>query len=115
MVLKYKLDFDRAWATVGAALEDAKISVEDLDRTSAIYYVYYSSRHDPEPGFFSKVFGGSDSKEDSNPGHRFTVQLEPEGEEVRVTVGIASELAASDTDSLILKERLLKLIKEYST
>ncbi|MBT5702183.1 MAG: outer membrane protein assembly factor BamC, partial [Gammaproteobacteria bacterium] len=54
MVLKYKLDFDRAWATVGAALEDARISVEDLDRTSAIYYVYYSSRHDPDPGFFSK-------------------------------------------------------------
>ena len=115
MVLKYKLDFDRAWATVGAALEDARISVEDLDRTSAIYYVYYSSRHDPDPGFFSKVFGGGDSKEDADPGHRFTVQLEPQGEEIRVTVGVASELAASETDSLILKERLLKLIKEYST
>jgi outer membrane protein assembly factor BamC len=117
MVLKFKLGFDRAWATVGAALEDAQISVEDLDRTSAIYYVYYTSRHDPNPGFFSKIFGGGDSgdsKEDANPGHRFTVQLESEGEEVRVTVDVASELAA-DTDSLILKERLLKLIKEYST
>jgi len=112
--LKYKLDFDRAWATVGAALDDARISVEDLDRTSAIYYVYYSSRHDPDPGFFSKIFGG-DSKDDEDPGHRFTVQLEPEGEEIRVTVSVASELAASETDSLILKERLLKLIKEYST
>jgi|TARA_B110000467_G_scaffold40898_1_gene37568 outer membrane protein assembly factor BamC len=115
MVLKYKLDFDRAWATVGAALEDARIDVEDLDRTSAIYYVYYSSRHDPDPGFFSKIFGGGDGKEDADPGHRFTVQLESEGEEIRVTVGVASELAASETDSLILKERLLKLIKEYST
>ena len=115
MVLKFKLDFDRAWATVGAALEDARISVEDLDRTSAIYYVYYSSRHDPDPGFFSKIFGGGDSKENANAGHRFTVQLESDGEEVRVTVEVAGELAAADTDSLILKERLLKLIKEYST
>jgi outer membrane protein assembly factor BamC len=115
MVLKFKLDFDRAWATVGAALEDAGISVEDLDRTSAMYYVYYSSRHDPDPGFFSKIFGGGDRKEDANLGHRFTVRLESEGEEVRVTVDVAGQLVAADTDSLILKERLLKLIKEYST
>lgn len=115
MVLKYKLDFDRAWATVGSALEDARVTVEDLDRTSAIYYVYYSSRHDPDPGFFSRVFGGGEnSKEDVNPGHRFKVQLAPEDEEVRVTVDVENELASS-TESLILKERLLKLIKEYST
>ncbi|MGV0035088.1 MAG: outer membrane protein assembly factor BamC [Candidatus Azotimanducaceae bacterium WSBS_2022_MAG_OTU7] len=115
MVLKYNLDFDRAWATVGAALEDAQISVEDLDRTSAIYYVYYSSSHDSDPGFFSRIFGGGKSKADVDPRHKFTVRLEPEGEEIRVTVDVSSELAASDTDSLILKERLLKLIKEYST
>ena len=66
-------------------------------------------------GFFSKIFGGGDSKENANPGHRFTVQLESEGEQIRVTVDVASEMAAGDTDSLILKERLLKLIKEYST
>lgn len=116
MVLKYKLDFNRAWATVGAALEDARITVDDMDRTAAVYYVYYNSRHDPDPGFFSRVFGrGGGGEEDNNPAHSFTVQLEQESEEVRVTVEVASELAASDTDSLILKERLLKLIKEYST
>ena len=115
MALKYKLDFDRAWATVGAALEDAKVTVEDLDRSAAIYYVYYSSRHNPNPGFFSRVFGGGDDKDDSGVGHRFIVQLRPEGKEVSVTVGTTGELASLNTDSLILKERLLKLIKEYST
>lgn len=113
-VLKYKLDFDRAWATVGLALENARVTVEDLDRSSAIYYVYYSSRHDPDPGFFGRVFGGGGSEEDTNPGHRFKVQLEPEDEEIKVTVDVENELA-STTESLILKERLLKLIKEYST
>lgn len=115
MVLKYKLGFDRAWATVGSALENARVTVEDLDRSSAIYYVYYSSRHDPNPGFFGRIFGGGEnSEEDTNPGHRFKVQLEPEEEEVRVTVNVENELA-STTESLILRERLLKLIKEYST
>ena len=116
MVLKFRLDFNRAWATVGAALEDARITVEDLDRTSAIYYVHYTSQHDPNPGFFSRIFGGGGGDEaDTDPGHRFMIQLEPQGDEIRVTVGIENELASTDTDSLILKERLLKLIKEYST
>ena len=115
MVLKYRLDFNRAWATVGNALEDARVTIEDLDRTRAVYYVYYTSRHDPDPGFFSRLFGaGGDGREDQNPGHQFRVQLRTEREEVRVTVDVASE-TASTTDSLILKERLLKLIKEYST
>ena len=115
MVLKYRLDFNRTWATVGNALEDARVSVEDLDRSSAVYYVYYTSRHDPDPGFFSRLFGaGDDSEEDQDPGHKFRVQLEPRQEEVWVTVDVESELAGN-TDSLILKERLLKLIKEYST
>ena len=115
MALKYKLDFNRAWATVGAALEDAKVTVEDIDRSAAVYYVYYSSRHNPDPGFLSRVFGRSDDKDDSGVGHRFIVQLRSEGKEVSVTVGTTGELASLNTDSLILKERLLKLIKEYST
>ncbi len=114
MVLKYKLDFDRAWATVGSALENARVTVEDLDRSSADYFVYYSSRHDPDPGFFSRLFGGGeDNEDDVSPGHRFRVHLEPGDEEVLVTV-IENEVA-SDTQTLILRERLLKLIKEYST
>ncbi|MFT7221102.1 MAG: outer membrane protein assembly factor BamC [Candidatus Azotimanducaceae bacterium] len=116
MVLRYRLDFDRAWATVGAALEDAKVEVEDLDRTSAVYYVYYSSRHDPDPGFFGRLFGRDGaSDENSGSGNRFRVQLESELDEIKVTVDVDDELAASDTGNLILKERLLKLIKEYST
>lgn len=118
MVLRYKLDFNRAWATVGAALEDASVSVEDLDRTAAVYYVYYTSRHQPNPGFFRRLFGGDDDEareRDTNPGHRFRVQLESQGSDILVTVGVDAEIALADTESLILKERLLKLIKEYST
>ncbi len=119
MLLKYRLDFNRAWATVGAALEDASVSVEDLDRTAAVYYVYYTSRHTAEPGFFSRLFGRDSDEareEDNTPGHRFKVQLESQGEEeIVVTVDVDTDIAMADTESLILRERLLKLIKEYST
>ncbi len=114
MVLQYKLDFNRAWATVGNALESANVTVEDLDRTAANYYVYYSSRHNPEPGFFGKLFGADGGDEVENPGFRFTINLGSVGEEVHVTVSNESGSAES-TETLILQERLLKLIKEYST
>jgi outer membrane protein assembly factor BamC len=128
MVLKFRLGFDRAWATVGQALENANVSIEDLDRSSAVYYVYYTSRHQVEPGFFGRLFGGGkDGDDDENPGHRFKVELQTEGEEIWVTVGSndsvgskaavgsTDNVAIADTQSLILQERLLKLIKEYST
>lgn len=109
-VLKYRLDFNRAWATVGSALENARISVEDLDRTSANYYVYFSTDHDPNPGFFARLFG-ADGKEEG-PANRYTVHLanhEDEGE-VKVTVHKDTERV----DALVA-ERLLKVIKEFST
>ena len=121
-VLKYKLDFNRAWSTVGKALEAAKVSVEDLDRTAAVYYVYYSSGHNPEPGLFRRILGGKDNAEEREAGFRFRVQLESQEEEVLVTVAAtvgSSESSESseidETENLILRERLLKLIKEHST
>lgn len=119
MVLRYRLGFDRAWATVGAALEDAKVEVQDKDRSAAVYYVYYSSRHDPDPGFFGRMFGGNADDEHVDPGNRFRVNLAANqrdgGDEVVVTVDLDSDSLENETESLILKERLLKLIKEYST
>ncbi len=109
-VLKYKLDFNRAWATVGSALEDARISVEDLDRTSANYYVFYSSEHSPDPGFFKRVFSRGNKKKLEGEENRYTVHLEGGGEEVHVTVFKDTVLAES-----LIAERLLKVIKEYSS
>ncbi len=115
MVLKYRLDFDRAWATVGEALKNAEIEVADLDRTSANYYVNYTFANDPDSGFFTRLFTRDKSSEENAEKNRFRVHLQSEGEKVLVTVGRDSEVAMHDTDSAILRERLLKLIKEYST
>ena len=115
MVLSYKLDLDRAWATVGAALEDASVTVDDRDRSSGVYYVTYSSRHDPDPGFFSRILGRRTNELETGEGHSFLVQLDGREEEVLVTVATGDEAVDDATRNLILRERLLKLIKEYST
>jgi outer membrane protein assembly factor BamC len=109
-VLKYKLAFNRAWATVGAALENARVPVEDLDRSSANYYVYYSADHQPEPGFFKNLFSKDDELE-AGPVNRYTVHLTTAGDEVHVTV-FKAEAILADT---LIAERLLRVIKEYST
>jgi outer membrane protein assembly factor BamC len=125
-ILKYKLSFDRAWATVTDALENARISVDDLDRDSAIFYVLYDDTIKAEPGFFSKMFASDDEK-DQKPGffgklfssdkdpvlaaNRYLLMLEEHDKEVFVTV-------RKDADTLadpFLAERLLKIIKEYSS
>ena len=125
-ILKYKLSFGRAWATVSDALENARISVDDLDRDSAIFYVLYDDTIQSEPGFFSKMFSG-DPEKGKEPGffgklfssdkdpllaeNRYLLMLEEHDREVFVTV-------KKDADTLadpFIAERLLKIIKEYSS
>lgn len=38
-VLELRLDYDRAWATVGQALNRAEVEVENLDQIEGVYYV----------------------------------------------------------------------------
>lgn len=109
-VLKYKLDFNRAWATVGAALDNARINVEDLDRSSAIYFVYYRDGSEQHVGFIRRLFTSDDElpagKED-----RYLVHLDQADDSVNVTI-------LKDPDTLAsapMAERILKIIKEYST
>jgi outer membrane protein assembly factor BamC len=106
--LRYKLDFNRAWATVGDALETANITVNDIDRSEATYFVYYQPTHQVNPGFFRKIFSRGEKAQ--NAESLYQVRLESTDGEVLVTVlqgdGFADGLAA---------ERLLKIIKEYST
>ncbi len=110
-VLKYRLSFERAWATVGNALEDARIDVEDLDRSSATYYVYYDDQEVREPGFFGRLFGGSEEERAPGAAHRYEVRLNNQDNEVHVTVMSDAETLAN----ALIAEKLLKIIKQYST
>ncbi|MBT5203984.1 MAG: outer membrane protein assembly factor BamC [Gammaproteobacteria bacterium] len=108
-VLLYKLDFNRAWATVGDALENANVDVKDLNRSTATYFVNYRLGQNPKPGFFSKLFS-REAKGEVGDENSYQVMLEEQGSEIAVTV-FDGEAPA---DGLVA-ERLLKIIKEYST
>ena len=51
--------FDRAWRSVGLALDRVNFTVEDRDRGQGLYYVRYVDTRDTvndNRGFFSKLF-----------------------------------------------------------
>lgn len=111
-ILKYRLSFDRAWATVGNALDDASINIEDLDRNNAIYYVYYDDADVREPGFLRRLLGGGGDKAlEPGAAHRYEVRLDNREDEVHVTV-MKGEGALANA---MIAEKLLKIIKQYST
>ncbi len=109
-VLKYRLDFNRAWATVGAALDNARIDVEDLDRSSAVYFVYYRDSSGDQPGFIRRLFMRGDALP-AGEEDRYLIRLDQADDGVDVTILKDPATLASAQ----MAERILKIIKEYST
>lgn len=109
-VLRYRLDFARAWATVGSALASARIDVEDLDRSAATYFINFRDLDRDRPGFIRRLF--MDDKEQAKVAdNRYLLRLDESGDGVEVTVmKDPSTLASAD-----VAERLLAIIKEYSS
>ena len=90
-VLNVGADLDRAWSSVGRALEQqSQWRVEDINRSLGLYYINLAEKadaKDQEPGFFSKVFGTAPSKEEREArAERYQVRLSKVGESVQVTV-----------------------------
>ena len=97
-VIDLRLSFDRAWASLGRALERANLSVRDLDRSTGVYFVKYEPRKrtpeegeegaepgvgpgaEPEEekeGFLSRMMPWGGDDEDENPaiGHSYRVEM----------------------------------------
>jgi outer membrane protein assembly factor BamC len=107
-VLRLQLDFDRAWATVGKALGDASINIDDRDRTSANYYILYDATANQKAGFFSRLFTDEATLGEEN---KYQVHLESHEDGVHV---IINKDQTNLADPLVA-ERLLKIIKEHSS
>ena len=108
--MKYRLDFNRAWATIGAALENASINVEDLNRSEAYFYVYYREGQEVKKGFFKRLLT-RDKKPEEDDGNRYQLRLVTQKDEVHVSVYLDQSILP-DAD---IAEKLLKVIKLYST
>ncbi|MEG0632147.1 MAG: outer membrane protein assembly factor BamC [Pseudomonas sp.] len=89
-VLNLGADLDRAWSSVGRALEQGEWRVEDINRSLGLYYINLAEKaeaKDQEPGFFGKLFGSAPSKEEREArAERYQVRLSKVGDNVQVTV-----------------------------
>jgi len=89
-VLNVGNDLDRAWSSVGRALEQGEWRVEDINRSLGLYYINLAEkaeRKDEKPGFFASLFGSSPVKEEVEArAERYQVRLSKVGENVQVTV-----------------------------
>ncbi|AMB86076.1 hypothetical protein AWM79_12515 [Pseudomonas agarici] len=89
-VLNVGEDLDRAWSSVGRALEQGEWRVEDINRSLGLYYINLAEkaeRKNEEPGFFSRLFGSKPVKEEIEArAERYQVRLSQVGDSVQVTV-----------------------------
>jgi outer membrane protein assembly factor BamC len=109
-VLTYYLDYDRTWSTVENAIRNAGITIEEEDHAGAMLEVVYQDSSQKDAGFISRIFSGDDD-ESQDDAIRYKVRLEKIEDKVEVTVyKTDTELADAN-----MAERILKIIKEYST
>ncbi|NBA95834.1 outer membrane protein assembly factor BamC [Pseudomonas sp. R5(2019)] len=89
-VLNVGADLDRAWSSVGRALEQGDWRIEDINRSLGLYYINLAEKaeqRDQEPGFLSKLFGNAPTKEEREArAERYQVRLSKVGDSVQVTV-----------------------------
>ncbi|WP_422648830.1 Lipoprotein [Cupriavidus sp. H18C1] len=102
--------FDRAWRSVGLALDRVNFTVEDRDRGQGLYYVRYVDTRDTvndNRGFFSKLFtrSGGDAARQAK---KYRVSLKGSGSGTTVTV----LNDAGQPESTEIAKRILTLLDE---
>ena len=88
-VLSLDTDLNRAWSSVGRALEKANVRVEDLNRTSGVYYINLAeaAKEEDKPGFISRMLGRGDSAKDIEArAERYQVRLSEVAGRVHISV-----------------------------
>ncbi|MGV8917955.1 MAG: outer membrane protein assembly factor BamC [Pseudomonas sp.] len=89
-ILNVGTDLDRAWSSVGRALDQGEWRVEDINRSLGLYYINLAEKAktpENEPGFFSRLFGSAPNKEQVEArAERYQVRLSKVGDNVQVTV-----------------------------
>ena len=112
-VLNLSTDFDRAWSSVGRALELADVRVDDINRSLGVYYVNLAEgakKPEEEKGFISGLFGSEPTKEEIDArAERYQVRLTSNaGGDVQVSVEKDINTVAPED----VARRVLTLIQE---
>ncbi len=107
-VLELRLDFDRAWATVGQALNRAEVEVENMDQMEGTYYV--TIPHQVLTGEKSGWLGGLLGR--GKKGHELQLHLEKVGDSV-YHVSVTGKEA--EPVSRELGQEVLTMIREFAS
>ena len=108
-MLVFDLDFERAWATLRLALEEAGAEIEDLNREDRVIFAKFSKQRlleGEEPGFFGRMlrFGRSDTVE-------VKISVAEQGSNWVVRVSERDD-GVADRDTV---EGILGLIREHAS
>ncbi|MBQ0719423.1 MAG: outer membrane protein assembly factor BamC [Gammaproteobacteria bacterium] len=100
-----KLDYDRAWASVGYTTGRDGFVLVDQDRTEGVFYVHYGDPDEEEPGFFANLFSGD--SEEQRLSVTYLIRLVRGDKGVEVSLVGAEQQLLERTEAL----RLLKKIR----
>jgi outer membrane protein assembly factor BamC len=104
-----RLPFDRAWASMGRALERAEFKVQDLDRSTGMYYATYEpgqkDGEEEKKGMFKRMFSWWGDDDEVNPAigrsYRFTLQSDDDGVMINVTRDDGKEFDEGEAEFLL--------------
>lgn len=109
-VLQVDEPFERAWRSVGLALDRGGFSVEDRDRAGGLYFVRYvdpGAASAEEAPFWRRWFGGSEA----GAPLRYRIALQAEGEKTRVTVQNSSGQPETGPNAQRIVEQLVSQLR----
>ncbi len=111
--LRLYLDYERAWATLGQALENAEVEVLSLDRQRGAFFVTVDEESfggEEDSGFLCRLTFSCD---DGGDAHDLQLQItNPENQVFEVTVLDPQTQQPVDSE---LAQQVLVLLREYST
>ncbi len=96
--IEINVGFDRAWAEVRRALDEAKVPVVDLDRSNGVFYVDFRTEEERDPGWFNWF------ADEPTPEYTFQVRLETRQDRVLVTTAKSDEYDGTDRSQRLLSE-----------
>lgn len=112
--LELRVDYERAWAQVRQALENAEVDIVEADRERSLISVRFAGAAEEErPGFFGRLFGRGGGAA-AAPELGFSVRLQRAGAAVNV-VAEAQEAAGAPGDAEALALDLLRAINDNLT
>ncbi|MDY0249663.1 MAG: outer membrane protein assembly factor BamC [Pseudomonas sp.] len=86
-VLRLDASFERAWSSIGRALSAADIRVDDLNRSTGVYYIDLAEgAKKEEPGFFKRLFSAKEKTAETISTERYIVRLTAINQQVFVSV-----------------------------